>query len=487
MDELRPVTHTVSREFLLLHRVCPEAAPEAGRVAIAIGPTGVAADAFELAAALGVEADLRSVSDDELETLIERFTSRTARAFELTLEHSGVLGEGDVDVRDLVHQPPVARYVNLLVRDAYDAGASDIHLEATRGDLGVRLRVDGRLVPAAPPPRQMHAAVISRIKLLGELDIAERRKPQDGRIRVRLESGDLDIRVATIPTSFGESVVLRLLDRGGRPSGLSELGLTAEQQRVVAALAKRPHGLVLVTGPTGSGKTSTLYSMMHCRDGLQEKLVTLEDPVEYELPGVTQVPVQRQSGVTFATALRAVLRQDPDVVMVGEMRDAETAETAVQAALTGHQVLSTLHTSDALTAIPRLLDLGVPAFLVAAVVEGVIAQRLVRRTCESCREVYEPDWDQFAAIGGVRRPERRFERGVGCRLCHGTGFRGRVGVFELLQPNAELKQLIASGGTSRDLAAVARRGGAASLSDDGLGKVEAGLTTAEEVYRVLHS
>jgi type II secretory ATPase GspE/PulE/Tfp pilus assembly ATPase PilB-like protein len=227
--------------------------------------------------------------------------------------------------------------------------------------------------------------------------------------------------------------------------------------------------------------------MMHCRDGLREKLVTLEDPVEYELAGVTQVPVHRQAGVSFATALRAVLRQDPDVVMVGEMRDGETAETAVQAALTGHQVLSTLHTIDALSAVPRLLDLGVPSFLVAAVLDGVLAQRLVRKICDACRVPYEPDRDRFAAIGGNWRSRRRFERGEGCADCHGTGFRGRVGIFELFAPGPEAKQLIASGAPAQELAFVARRDGWAPLQVDGLGKVEAGLTTAEEVYRVLHA
>jgi general secretion pathway protein E len=476
----------ITRDYLLHHRVCPIGGAADHALVVAVAPDGRAEDAQELADSLGREVEVRGVTDDELERMIERLTTQSDRAFELTLGAEGSAAT-DVDVRDLVHQPPVVRYVNLLVRDAFDARASDIHLEAIRGDLNVRLRIDGNLIDTAPPPRQMHAAVVSRLKLLAELDISERRRPQDGRIRVRLESRELDIRVATIPTSFGESVVLRLLDHGGRPTGLEALGLTAAQELQVRAMARRPNGLVLVTGPTGSGKTSTLYSMLHCRDGTREKLITLEDPVEYELSGVTQVPVHRQSGVTFASALRAVLRQDPDVVMIGEMRDAETAETAVQAALTGHQVLSTLHTIDALSAIPRLLDLGVPAFLLAAVLEGVMAQRLVRRICEDCRVPYEPDGDQLVAIGGNIRRDLRFERGAGCVSCHGTGYRGRIAIFELLTVTPELKQAIARGEGGRQLSDAAMRGGWQPLRADGLAKVMAGLTTTEEVFRALHA
>ena len=297
----------------------------------------------------------------------------------------------EADARDLANQPPVIRFVNLLIREAHDARASDIHLEATSSGMVVRLRVDGVLCDAPAPPVPLQRAVTSRIKLLAELDIAERRKPQDGRIRARLEERELDLRVSTVPTLHGESVVLRLLDQGGRPVTLDELGMTHEGLERIRHLCERPHGIVLATGPTGSGKTTTLYAALQLRETGSEKVITVEDPVEYHLPGVTQVPVNTKAGVTFAAALRSLLRQDPDVMLIGEMRDHETAAIAVQAAMTGHLVFSTVHTNDAISALTRLADLGVEPYMVAATVEGILAQRLVRRICPECRERYEPD------------------------------------------------------------------------------------------------
>ncbi|MBD0319793.1 MAG: type II/IV secretion system protein, partial [Gemmatimonadetes bacterium] len=381
----------LSREFLFHHGVCPHRFAEGGTLVVLAAPGARLEVLDEIAFAYACAAVAEEAPAEEVERLIERLTTRADRRIEL----ARVQGDDDLaaDVRDLASQPPVIRYVNLLVRDAYDAGASDIHLEAGRGGLQARFRLDGVLAPAPEPPAELHHAVVSRIKLLAELDIAERRRPQDGRIRVRLESRELDLRVSTVPTLFGESVVLRLLDRGGRPVALGELGMPDGVLERMAALARRPHGMVLVTGPTGSGKTTTLYAALGLRDVLAEKVVTVEDPVEYQLAGVAQVPVHRQAGVTFGAALRSILRQDPDVVMVGEMRDPETAEVAVQAAMTGHMVFSTRHTNDAVGAIPRLLDLGVPEYLVAATVEGILAQRLVRRVCDGCREEYTPPRD----------------------------------------------------------------------------------------------
>src|SRR5256886_16129014 len=292
------------------------------------------------------------------------------------------------DVRDPANQPPVVRYVNLLIREAYDAGASDIHLESTRDGLQARFRIDGVLLPGIDPPAHSDRAVVSRGKLLAELDIAERRRPQDGRIRVRLKDRELDVRVSAVPTVFGESVVLRLLDHGGGEIALEALGVPAALLATMQRLAQQPHGMILVTGPTGSGKTTTLYAALGLRAASREKIITIEDPVEYSLEGVAQVPVHSETGVTFASMLRSILRQDPDVIFVGEMRDTETAELAVQAALTGHVVFSTLHTNDALGAIPRLLDLGIPPYLVTTTLEAVLAQRLVRTICEACRESY---------------------------------------------------------------------------------------------------
>ncbi|HSY80390.1 MAG TPA: GspE/PulE family protein, partial [Gemmatimonadaceae bacterium] len=334
----------LTRDYLLHHRVCPVDFTESGAVRVSAAPDALLDDALDdLRFVYGAEVVVEPASLGDVERAIERLTTRAGRDIELArVDHDD--DERTADVRDLATQPPVVRFVNLLVRDAYDAGASDIHLESARSGLGVRFRLDGVLGSAPEPPAELAHAVVSRIKLLAELDIAERRRPQDGRIRVRLEDRELDLRVSTVPTLFGESVVLRLLDRGGRPVALEELGMPAGILASVSRLAARPHGMILVTGPTGSGKTTTLYSALQRRDTKAEKIITVEDPVEYELPGITQVPVHRQAGVTFATALRSILRQDPDVVMLGEMRDPETAEVAVQAAMTGHVVFSTLHT-----------------------------------------------------------------------------------------------------------------------------------------------
>jgi general secretion pathway protein E len=377
------------------------------------------------------------------------------------------------------------------MRDAHDAGASDIHLEATRDGLLVRFRLDGVLIPAPEPPSELQHAVVSRVKLLAELDIAERRRPQDGRIRVRLEARELDLRVSTAPTIFGESVVLRLLDRGGRPVRLAELGMPDDVLRGVSVLATRAHGMLLVTGPTGSGKTTTLYAALQQRATGDEKIITVEDPVEYHLSGVTQVPVHRQAGVTFASALRSILRQDPDVVMIGEMRDPETAEIAIQAAMTGHLVFSTLHTNDAIGAIPRLLDLGVPDYLVSATLEGVVAQRLVRTLCPDCQEEYTPDPARVAAIvgtasgsGGDAHATVRFVRGRGCSVCRGTGFRGRVGLFELFQLDDAVRDAITRRASRAELRTLAEQNGMISMRQDGWRKVLAGMTTVEEVLRV---
>ncbi|HET7586176.1 MAG TPA: GspE/PulE family protein [Gemmatimonadaceae bacterium] len=442
------------------------------------------------------DVEVHPVSADEVERLIERLTTHAERL--IALEAASATGDDDgltasgllADVRDLATQPPVVRYVNLLVKDAFDAGASDIHLEATREGLAARFRLDGVLTSAPEPPPALHHAVVSRIKLLAELDIAERRRPQDGRIRVRLESRELDLRVSTVPTLFGESVVLRLLDRGGRPVELSELGMPADVLREVTRLAERPHGMLLVTGPTGSGKTTTLYAALLRRDASAEKIMTVEDPVEYQLPGITQVPVHAQAGVSFGSALRSILRQDPDVLMIGEMRDGETAEIAVQAAMTGHLVFSTLHTNDAVGALPRLFDLGVPEYLVAATLEGVLAQRLVRQLCPDCRVRARASAEQVSLLTGepVGTPPEVW-RAAGCARCRGTGYAGRTGVFELLRMTDELKDAVTRRATRRavwsEVRALALSGGMVPMRTDGWRKVMAGMTTIEEVLRVV--
>ena len=483
---LAPLAAGISREYLVHHRVCPQAVDSAGQLMVAVAPDAYLEALDDLSVAYGRTVVVVESTTADVERLIERVANRSERAIELARADSDDPDALATDVRDLANQPPVVRYVNLLVRDAFDAGASDIHLEAARNGLTARFRLDGVLSPAPEPPAEMHQAVVSRIKLLAELDIAERRRPQDGRIRVRLDSGELDMRVSSVPTMFGESVVLRLLDRGGRPVGLDELGMPPALYDQMTRLAARPHGMVLVTGPTGSGKTTTLYAALMRRDAGAEKIITVEDPVEYQLAGITQVPVHRQAGVTFGAALRSILRQDPDVVMIGEMRDTETAEIAVQAAMTGHLVFSTLHTNDAIGAIPRLQDLGVPEYLVSAVLEGVLSQRLVRRVCDGCRVSYDPPPESVAAVAGRPVGRVRLQRGAGCERCRGTGYRGRVGIFELVTVSDELKDAITSRAAHGVLRAIAQRGGMLGLAADGWRKVEMGLTTVEEVLRVVH-
>ncbi|HEY0014679.1 MAG TPA: GspE/PulE family protein [Longimicrobium sp.] len=478
-----PLAEGITREFLLHHRLCPrDVAPDGTLLVLAA--EGALLDAVDdLAYAYGRTVHLEHATAAEVERLIERLSTRADRLIELAQVH----GDDDLatDVRDLANQPPVIRYVNLLVRDAYDAGASDIHLEAERSGLTARFRLDGVLAPAPEAPAELHHAVVSRIKLLAELDISERRRPQDGRIRVRLESRELDLRVSTVPTMFGESVVLRLLDRGGRPVQLRELGMPSGVLAGMEALAKKPHGMVLVTGPTGSGKTTTLYAALGLRNTAAEKIITVEDPVEYQLPGVTQVPVHRQAGVSFGDALRSILRQDPDVIMVGEMRDAETAEIAVQAAMTGHLVFSTLHTNDAVGALPRLLDLGIPDYLAAATVDGILAQRLVRRVCDACREVYDPPRDAVRKLAGDDSLPDVFLRGAGCPACRGTGYRGRTGIYELLAMDDALREGIVRRASRPELREAARRSGMVPLRTDAWHRVKDGVTTVEEVLRVV--
>jgi type II secretory ATPase GspE/PulE/Tfp pilus assembly ATPase PilB-like protein len=483
--ELSP---TLSREILLHHRCCPVERAADGTIRVAIAPAALRDALDDIAVAYDCATTPTDVTDEELDRLIERITTRSDRDIQLERDDAGLTDDDTTtDVRDLANQPPVVRYVNLLVRDAYDAGASDIHLEATRTGLSARFRVDGVLAPSLEPPAELHHAIVSRVKLLAELDIAERRRPQDGRIRVRLESRELDLRVSTVPTMFGESVVLRLLDRGGRPVALSELGMPAELLAHVERIAAKPHGMLLVTGPTGSGKTTTLYACLAQRDRTREKIVTVEDPVEYQLGGITQVPVHRQAGVTFAAALRSLLRQDPDAMMIGEMRDPETAEIAVQAAMTGHLVFSTLHTNDAIGAVARLLDLGIPDYLIASTLEAVLAQRLVRRICDDCRATYEPAPELVAQL--ATRPVGRvsLQHGLGCASCRGTGFRGRIGLFELVVVSDDLRDAITRHAGRADLRVIAEQGGMTTLRADGWRKVEAGLTTVDEVLRVVQS
>lgn len=445
----------------------------------------------DLEQSYGAAVELIPVTREDLLDGIRRTYAAAESVVELVRDLDAELGPGTeggddhlADARDLANQPPVIRFVNLLIREAHDSRASDIHLESSREGLRARFRIDGVLADVPSPPKGMQAAVVSRVKLLAELDIAERRVPQDGRIRVRLEERELDLRVSTVPTLYGESVVLRLLDRGGRPVALEELGMEPGTLEVFQRLAAKPHGILLATGPTGSGKTTTLYAALGLRQRTAEKIITVEDPVEYHLESVTQVPVNVKAGMTFGGALRSILRQDPDVLMVGEMRDAETAGIAVQAAMTGHLVFSTLHTNDAASAITRLADLQVEPYLIAGTVEGVLAQRLVRRVCPECTERYKADPGAVALLAQQPVGRMTLVRGRGCAACRDTGYRGRTGIFELLVMTEELRQALLKSPSAGALRELAVSQGMTTMKQDGWAKVQAGITTVEEVLRV---
>jgi type II secretory ATPase GspE/PulE/Tfp pilus assembly ATPase PilB-like protein len=485
-----PVAEGFEAQYLEFNGVLPlEIVDSRLRVAVAGEPAVEVLDDLEVS--YGVPLECVPVTREELSDGIRRAFAAAESVIELVRDLDGTLGDAAdtaeaplADARDLINQPPVIRFVNLLIREAYQARASDVHLESTREGLRARFRVDGVLQDVPGPPKGLQAAIISRIKLMAELDIAERRAPQDGRIRVRLEDRELDLRISTVPTLYGESVVLRLLDRGGRPVTLDDLGMDPDALDKFRRLAEKPHGIVLATGPTGSGKTTTLYAALGLRRATAEKIITVEDPVEYHLAGITQVPVQVKAGMTFASALRSILRQDPDVLMVGEMRDPETAAIAVQAAMTGHLVFSTLHTNDAVSAIPRLTDLRVEPYMIAASLEGVLAQRLVRKVCPHCRERYRPDPQAVALLAGRPVGDVRLERGKGCATCRETGYLGRTGIFELLAVSDRLREVLARPRGSTGLRELALEEGMPTLRDDGWHKVQAGITTVEEVLRV---
>ena len=397
------------------------------------------------------------------------------------------IGELDSALDDLVllaNEAPVVKLVNLLLLEALDARASDVHLEGYPSGLRVRYRIDGVLQDAVAPPRRLAAAVVSRLKIMAELDIAERRVPQDGRIRLRMQDRQVDVRVSTLPTLHGESVVLRLLDKEAGRIDLKELGMAADTESLFVSVVTKPHGIVLSTGPTGSGKTTTLYAAVdRIRTGT-EKIITVEDPVEYELPGVPQVPVNEKVGLTFANALRALLRQDPDVMLVGEIRDQETADIATHAALTGHMVLSTLHTNDAATALTRLVDLGIAPYLVASTVEAVLAQRLVRRICDACKEMVPLTSEQRTALGPAAAELTDSFAGKGCAECRGTGYRGRTGIYELLVMDDEVRLAVQKNASASHLEKLGMARGMRLLKDDGIRLIREGVTTPNEVLRV---
>jgi len=393
--------------------------------------------------------------------------------------------EEDVNhLRDLASEAPVIRLVNMLINRAVEQRASDIHIEPFENELKVRYRIDGVLHEVETPARRLQAAIVSRIKIMAKLNIAERRLPQDGRIKLRLLGKEIDLRVSTLPTLYGESVVLRILDRSSIIVNLDSLGFPEETLAQFSRLITKPYGMVLVTGPTGSGKTTTLYGALDKINSPDKKIITIEDPVEYQLLGVNQIHVKPQIGLTFANGLRSIVRQDPDVIMVGEIRDFETAEIAIQAALTGHLVFSTLHTNDAAGAVSRLLEMGVEDYLLASSLLGVLAQRLVRTVCQKCREPAEMAAEVMSEITGGNGEVVQAMWGRGCEECAHTGYRGRQGIFELLLVNDPVRQLILKRASADAIKDAAVELGMTSLRDDGWRKVRLGITTVSEVVRV---
>jgi type IV pilus assembly protein PilB len=399
-------------------------------------------------------------------------------------------GEGGdaEDLRKKSEAAPIIRMVNLIVAEAVEKGASDIHVEPTKTNLQIRNRIDGLLRKSLELPKWVQGAVISRIKIMAKMDIAEKRLPQDGRIGVRVGLKNLDLRVSTMPASFGEKVVVRILDSANSLIPLEGMGMGLEELAQMDVLIRRPQGILLVTGPTGSGKTTTLYSVLNRIKNVDRNITTIEDPIEYEIGGINQVAIQDKIGMTFASTLRAMLRQDPDVIMLGEMRDLETVTIAMQAALTGHLVLSTIHTNSAAATITRLRNLGSPSYLVASTINCILAQRLMRVICTKCRVKYDAPEHELDRIGFKRkRKEVAFYRGEGCTACGGTGYRGRTGVFEILPFTQQIRDLVVTNASETDIRQQAIASGMITLARAALEKVYAGITTLEELYRVVET
>ncbi|MBE3574573.1 MAG: type II/IV secretion system protein [Firmicutes bacterium] len=500
--DLQPGPQAGMHEEPELAQLIPEAVARRLRIApkslakgtLAVACPDAAVPGLELRRELELFTGLRvamvPVGEAEFAALLARVYGRPTQSMEQVLhevsaglgdgvevvagpdEGEGVAGTGADSggayrLEDLANDAPVVRVVNSILSEAVQRRASDVHIEPLERGMRVRLRVDGVLYDMTPPPRRLYLGIVSRLKIMAGLDIAEKRLPQDGRIRIRLLGREMDLRVSTLPVMHGESVVLRLLDRDAGLLDLASLGLSVDGEHLFRQTLTLGHGIILVTGPTGSGKTTTLYAALSALNSPGKKIITIEDPVEYELPGINQVPVKPKIGFTFANGLRSIVRQDPDIIMVGEIRDAETAEIAIQSALTGHLVLSTLHTNDAPSAMTRLLEMGLEPYLVASTVRLVIAQRLVRLLCQACKR---PGGQGFVAAG--------------CPQCDGIGYWGRTGIYELLPVDEEVRNLVERRATSQEIRGWAVSHGMRGLLEDGMAKVQVGITSVEEVLRV---
>jgi len=402
-------------------------------------------------------------------------------------EKLGIKPGKEVDAKKLegvVKEPIIIKFVNMIIINAVSEGASDIHIEPEENTLKTRFRVDGILHESVSPPKHLQSAVISRVKILANLDISERRIPQDGRFTIKMEGKEIDVRVSCLPTIYGENIVLRLLNASNALVGLDQSGFSEDMLKRYLQLIYQPHGIILVTGPTGSGKTTTLYASLNKINTVEKNIITVEDPVEYKLAGIRQVQINAKVGLTFATGLRSILRQDPNVIMVGEIRDHETAEIAIQAALTGHLVFSTLHTNDAPGAITRIVDMGIEPFLISSSIIGVLAQRLVRTICDNCKEKYKPAKEELEHLGLKGDEQIEFYRGKGCQKCMNTGYKGRKGIYELMIPDEDIRRLIISKSPNEAIKSRACANGLVTLREDEINKIKEGITTVEEELRV---
>ena len=488
----------VSDEMAQLYRVIPLQLQDGVLTVASCDPQNLSMQ-DELRRFLGVDIRLRVASEAQVKKSLDKYFNSETESIESVIKSmeedddlkaaSEVLGgDGPIkidDVNELVDSAPVRKLLNMVLLLAIKDHASDIHFEPFEDEFRIRIKADGVLYEMVPPPRHLAFAITTRIKVMANLNISERRMPQDGRIELTIGGHPVDLRVSVMPTLFGESVVCRVLDRSVVSLDLNKVGMPAETMAQFREVMERPNGIILVTGPTGSGKTTTLYSALSELNTEDEKIVTTEDPVEYDIDGIVQIPINHEIGVTFATALRAILRQDPDKILVGEIRDLETAEIAVQASLTGHTVFSTLHTNDAPSTITRMKDMGVPTFLITATVEAILAQRLVRRVCPECREETDPSEEMLLElrIDPKKVKGKKVFRGTGCSTCNNTGYKGRIGLFELMIMDDELREMINDDANSDELRNRAQAKGMKLLRDIGIKYMFEGITTIDEVVR----
>ena len=479
------VLKLLPKETLRKYKVFP-ISMDGGQLELAISDPMDMDSVDDISHIINMSVDLRLANPDEIDRAIdEHFGINTGNVFgtaeggDATDAISAAAGVAD-------EEAPIIKYVETLITEAVKRRASDIHLEPLEKRFRVRYRIDGVLIEVENPPKRLQPSIISRLKLMANISIAEKRVPQDGRIQISFDKKEIDLRVSSLPTVYGESIVMRILDKEGLRLGLPELGFFSDDQAVFERIVGMADGIFLVTGPTGSGKSTTLYSALNYLNHPDRKIITVEDPVEYQMTGINQVQVRREVGMTFAAALRSMLRQAPNIIMIGEIRDLETAEIAINASLTGHMVFSTLHTNDAPSAVTRLVDIGVKPFLVSASLRAALAQRLVRKICPNCKVAYNPDPRTLQAIGinEIEASKTTFYHGEGCPKCNGIGFKGRMGIFEIFIVNEELQQMIYEGRTLVELRTKARELGMRSMREDGIRKVGGGLTTADEVLKV---